>query len=181
MTKRRNPAPQSRGVTRTPTAISTIPMTMQAVRFSIRPRIYLEGLKGRLCPGLPGSSSAEWKDLVDQLGVGEDHPAAAVPFQPKGVQHLPRVLPLAGAFDEGGERAADDLAAREASDWDDHGLTDTTSAASCARRGPAASSGACGGYPGPSTLRWILCITCRGRCRLGIGPARGRWSCVPRT
>src|SRR5439155_2804221 len=105
-------------------------------------------LKGRLCRGLPGSSSAEGKDLVDQLGVGQDHPAAAVTLQAEGVQHLPRVFPLPGAVDEGGERAADDLAAREASDGDDHGFTGTTSAASCAPHVPAASSGACGGYLG---------------------------------
>src|SRR5436305_1396729 len=109
-------------------------------------------MKGRLYPGSPGSSSAEGKDLVDQLGMGQVHPAAAVPLQTQGVQHLPRVLPLAGAFDEGGERAADDLAAREASDGDDHGFTGTTSAASCARSGRAASSGPCGGRLATSTV-----------------------------
>src|SRR5438876_11857099 len=107
-------------------------------------------MKGRLYPGSPGSSSAEGKDLVDQLGMGQDHPAAAVPLQAQGVQHLPRVFPLAGAFDEGGKRASDDLATGEASDGYDHGFTGTTSAASCARRGPAASSGAFGGCPGRS-------------------------------
>src|SRR5207302_5609080 len=120
MTKRRNSTPQSKGVTRTPTAMSTIPMTMQAVRFSSAHAFTWRPLKGRLGPGSPGSSSAEGKDLVDQLGMGQDHPAAAVPLQAQGVQHLPRVLPLAGAFDEGGERAADDLAARESSDGADH-------------------------------------------------------------
>src|SRR5437660_3572298 len=53
MTKRRNPAPQSKGVTRTPTAMSTIPMTMQAVRFSIRPRIYPEAFERTPLSGIP--------------------------------------------------------------------------------------------------------------------------------
>ncbi len=40
----KEPGAAKQGVMRTPTAMSTIPMTMQAVRFSIRPRIYPGGL-----------------------------------------------------------------------------------------------------------------------------------------
>src|SRR2546430_14683451 len=83
----------------------------------------------------------------------QNHPAAAVPLQPECVEHQPRVFPLAGALNERRECAANDLAAREASDGDDHGLTGTTSAASSAHRGRAASSGACGGGPGGAKTR----------------------------
>src|SRR2546425_8728583 len=83
--------------------------------------------------------------------MGEDHPTAAVPFQPQLIENLPRLLSPARSLDERRERTPDDLAARETSDGDDHGLTGTTSAASSVPHDPAVSSAACAGCPGRST------------------------------
>src|SRR5207245_6134229 len=48
-----------------------------------------------------GLVSAEGDDLVDQLRVREEHPAAAVPLHAEGVEDGARALPGAGARDEG--------------------------------------------------------------------------------
>src|SRR3990170_6172882 len=92
-------------------------------------------------------ASAERQDLVDELRVREDHPAAAVAREAEVVEGLLRRLPRAGPLEERRVRARDDLPAREASDGDDHGLTGTTSAASSALRGPGGSSGASAACP----------------------------------
>src|SRR5712691_2215819 len=101
-----------------------------------------EGVK-TLPRGFVGSGpdrSTEGQDFVDEFRVGEDHPTAAVPFQPQLVEDLAGLLSTARPLDERRERTPDNLAARETSDRDDHGLTGTTSAASSAPRDPAVSS-----------------------------------------
>src|SRR5256712_13565099 len=103
-------------------------------------------------------SSSERQDFVDELRMGEDHPTAAIPFQPELVEDLPGRLSTARSLDERRERTPDALAARETSNGDDHGLTGTTSAASSAPHDPAASSAACAGCPGRS-----MCDRTRGR------------------
>src|SRR6266566_6798636 len=71
--------------------------------------------------GRPRDLSSERQDFVDEFRVGEDHPAATVPLQAELVQHLPGRFSAARSLDERREGAADDFAAREASDRDDHG------------------------------------------------------------
>src|SRR3989449_4869384 len=130
--------------------------------------------------GSAGDRSAERQDFVDELRVGEDHPTAAVPFQPELVEDLPGLLSTARSLDERGERTPDDLAARETSDGDDHWLTGTTSAAFSAPRDPAASSAACAGYPGRSTCDRIRGRRSPDRCHSDIERGRGRSPCGPR-
>src|SRR3989442_2355862 len=130
----------------------------------------IEGLKTlpRSLVGRPRDRSAERQDFVDEFRVGEDHPAATVPLQAELVQDLAGLFSGARSFDERRERAAHDFAARETSDGDDHGLTGTTSAASCARRARAASWGACGGRLGRATIVSVYRRGARDRCRLDI-------------
>jgi len=130
--------------------------------------------------GRPRDLSSERQDFVDEFRVGEDHPAATVPLQAELVQHLPGRFSAARSFDERREGAADDFAARETSDGDDHELTGTTFAASCARRVRAVSSGACGVCRGRSTSDRIPGRGSRDRCRSDIGRGRARSRCGPR-
>src|SRR3989475_11815485 len=89
--------------------------------------------------------SSERQDFVDELRMGEDHPTAAVPFQPQLIENLPRLLSPARSLDERRERTPDDLAARETSDGTDNGPTRTSSTASSVPHHPAVSSAACSG------------------------------------
>jgi hypothetical protein len=118
--------------------------------------------------------SPERKDFLDQLGVGQDHAAAAIPFQAERIEDLPRVLSLPGPLHKGRIGAPHDLATRKAADRDDHGLTGTISGASSARRVRGVSSGASAACPGRSGCGRTPGRGPQGRGRSGIGRARGR-------
>src|SRR5437867_10821691 len=82
-----------------------------------------------------GVTSAERDDLVDQVRVREEHPAAAVPLHAEFVEYGTRVFARPRPSEERFPQGPDDLSAGEASDGDDHRLTGTTSAASSGPRG----------------------------------------------
>src|SRR5207247_9529979 len=147
---------------------------------SYRPRPVKEnspqaaGTTGGVDPG-----SAERDDLVDEVRVREEHPTAAVSPDPQCVEDRPRVLARPRAREERLPQGADDLAAGEASDGDDHRLTGTTSGASFGPRGRAGSSGASAGCRGRSGSGASPGSGTRGPRRSGTGRGRGRSRCGP--
>lgn len=124
--------------------------------------------------------SAEREDLVDEVRVRQDDAAAAVSREAEFVEDPRGRVAAPRPHDERFVCARDDLAAREASDGDDHALTGTTSAASCAPRGRGGSSGVSGGCRGRSTCGRTPGTGSRAPGRSGTARGLGRSRCASR-
>jgi hypothetical protein len=64
--------------------------------------------------------SAQRDDLVNEVSVGYNHAAAAVPLQTQVVEDQLRIFAQLHPFNVGLIDTANDLAASEAPYWDDH-------------------------------------------------------------
>ena len=76
-----------------------MPEATSAVRSFTPPAINRETHQGNARPR-NRLGSTERQDLVDELGVGEDHATAAVAFQPEGIEDGPRLFALARSLAE---------------------------------------------------------------------------------
>src|SRR5881398_4107226 len=108
-----SPAPQAGRIScgpddaRSPRPNQATPRTRGATRRSAAVKTFLESRPQSVAQpkGRTSSINSAWDRIIRRQQYR---------FRPRA-SSTPRVLPLAGAFDEGGERTADDLAAREAS------------------------------------------------------------------
>jgi hypothetical protein len=64
--------------------------------------------------------SAQWDDLINEVSVGHDHTAAAVPLQTQVVEDQLRIFAQLHPLEVGLIDPADDLAASEAPYRNDH-------------------------------------------------------------
>src|SRR5688572_6822764 len=79
------------------------------------------------------------RGFLDEVHVAHQHAAAAEAREARRVEGLLAALARGQRLLVDVVGGADDLAAREAANGDDHGITGTTSGASCGRRGRGAS------------------------------------------